>query len=236
MPSKANLVKKLDVLMDKMDSEQSMEKPNDKNADLKEVSSQKINLQNVEKEEDLYKVEEIEDKKSEELITNNEIEAQDLSKPEHETNVKAPFSLASFERFLAQKVMVILGGIFFVIASFIFIKYSIDNNLFTPAIRITGAIIFGLILFSLGMTFDSLKKLKELEKPEDSEKESLLHKIDRKIIQSLSMPPKLTGRIAQTCIGAGVVVEFFSVYGGYILYDFFGGKDNSFILRSLLLF
>ena len=234
MPSKANLVKKLDVLMEKIDLEQSMEKPNDKNSDLKEVSSQKINLQNVEKEEDLYKVEEIDDKKSEELITNNEIEEQDLYKPEHETNVKAPFSLASFERFLAQKVMVILGGIFFVIASFIFIKYSIDNNLFTPAIRITGAIIFGLILFSLGMTFDSLKKLKELEKPEDSEKESLLHKIDRKIIQSLSMPPKLTGRIAQTCIGAGVVVEFFSVYGGYILYDFFGGKDNSFICFALL--
>ena len=36
------------------------------------------------------------------------------------------------------------------------------------------------------------------------------------------MPTKLMKRIAQTCIVAGIVVEFFSVYGGYSLYGFFG--------------
>ncbi|WP_432633522.1 DUF2339 domain-containing protein [Brachyspira sp.] len=149
-------------------------------------------------------------------------QSPDLSEPKTNKNQKAPFDLASFERFLAQKVMIILGGIFFIIASFIFIKYSIDNNLFTPAIRITAAIIFGLILFSLGMTFDSLKNFKVAEEPEDSAEKSLFHKIERKIFQGFSMPTKFMKRIAQTCIGAGIVVEFFSVYGGYSLYGFFG--------------
>lgn len=99
-------------------------------------------------------------------------QSPDLPEPKSDKNQKAPFDLASFERFLAQKVMIILGGIFFVIASFIFIKYSIDNNLFTPAIRITAAIIFGLILFSLGMIFDSLKNFKVAEEPEDSAEKS----------------------------------------------------------------
>ncbi len=102
----------------------------------------------------------------------------------------------SFEQFLAQKAMIILGGIFFVLAAYFCIKYAIEHNFLTPQIRISGAMCFGALLFMIGL---------------------LLDRFDRFAQQSA-----MSARIAQTLIGVASVVEFFAIYGGYALYGFFG--------------
>lgn len=102
----------------------------------------------------------------------------------------------SFEQFLAQKAMIILGGIFFILAAYFCIKYAIEHNFLTPQIRIAGAMCFGALLFMIGF---------------------LLDRFDRFALQSA-----MSARIAQTLIGVASVVEFFAIYGGYALYGFFG--------------
>lgn len=102
----------------------------------------------------------------------------------------------SFEQFLAQKAMIILGGIFFVLAAYFCIKYAIEHNFLTPQIRIAGAMCFGALLFVIGFALD---------------------RFDRFAQQSA-----MSARIAQTLIGVASVVEFFAIYGGYALYGFLG--------------
>lgn len=74
------------------------------------------------------------------------------SAPSSHFDINLPTSF-SFERFFTQKAMVVLGGIFFVLAAFFCVIYSIENNLVTPEIRIAGAIIFGFCLFLCGVVF-----------------------------------------------------------------------------------
>lgn len=102
----------------------------------------------------------------------------------------------SFEQFLAQKAMIILGGIFFVLAAYFCIKYAIEHNFLTPQVRIAGAMCFGALLFMIGFALD---------------------RFDRFALRSA-----ISARIAQTLIGVASVVEFFAIYGGYALYCFFG--------------
>ncbi len=99
----------------------------------------------------------------------------------------------SFEQFLAQKAMSILGGIFFILAAYFCIKYAIEHNFLTPQIRIAGAMCFGALLFMIGF-----------------------------LLERFAQRNAMSARIAQTLIGVASVVEFFAIYGGYALYGFFG--------------
>lgn len=113
------------------------------------------------------------------------------------TNSTNPTNTAfSFEQFLTQKAMIILGGIFFVLAAYFCIKYAIEHNFLTPQVRIAGAMCFGALLFAIGFALD---------------------RFDRFAHRSA-----MSARIAQTLIGVASVVEFLAIYGGYALYGFFG--------------
>ncbi len=105
----------------------------------------------------------------------------------------------SFEQFLAQKAMIILGGIFFVLAAYFCVKYAIEHNFLTPQIRIAMAVGFGVALFALGLAFYGVR-----------------------FANALSLPSAMSARIAETLIGSASVVEFFAIYGGHALYGFFG--------------
>jgi len=53
-----------------------------------------------------------------------------------------------FERWVAGRLLVWLGGIALVLAAIFLIRYSIEMGLMTPAARMTGAGIFGLVLLA----------------------------------------------------------------------------------------
>ena len=151
------------------------------------------------------------------------------SRPKSAPKATKHINLSTIERFLAQKAMIILGGIFFVLAAYFCIKYSIEHNLITPQLRIAGACAFGVLLFALGFAFDSLKRADLGESnTQDSPKVSratnrpFFTRLAQKIVRILSLSPQMSARIAQTLIGTSIVVEFFSIYGGYALYEFFG--------------
>lgn len=134
-----------------------------------------------------------------------------------------------FEQIFTQKVMVLIAGIFFIFAAFFLVRYSIENAIMTPLARITLSFIFGLVL--IGASFvcaifahnnqdsyaiDSTAESKTKLSPVSANTKSFLAQLfSHTNAKTLSI-------IAQTCIGSGLVVEFFSFYGGYRLYGFFG--------------
>ena len=131
--------------------------------------------------------------------------AKDSSKPQstaHPSTQPTP----KFQRLLqtfTQNSLALLGGIFFILAAFFLVNYSINHSLITPQVRIGLSLAFGVLLLACGL----LSTLYQ-------------HTLARKI-QRLSIF-KQPSIIAQTCIGAGLVVEFLAVYGGYYFYRFFG--------------
>ena len=131
--------------------------------------------------------------------------AKDSSKPQstaHPSTQPTP----KFQRLLqtfTQNSLALLGGIFFILAAFFLVNYSINHSLITPQVRIGLSLAFGVLLLACGL----LSTLYQ-------------HTLARKL-QRLSIF-KQPSIIAQTCIGAGLVVEFLAVYGGYYFYRFFG--------------
>ena len=142
--------------------------------------------------------------------------AKDSSKPKstaHPSTQPTP----KFQRLLhtfTQNSLALLGGIFFILAAFFLINYSINHSLITPQVRIGLSLAFGVLLLACGI----LSTLYQ-------------HTLARKL-QRLSIF-KQPSIIAQTCIGAGLVVEFLAVYGGYYFYGFFG-STGAFALLALL--
>ncbi len=55
-----------------------------------------------------------------------------------------------FERLVAGKLLIWLGGIALVLAAIFLIRYSIEVGLITPAARMVGAGVFGLLLLAAG--------------------------------------------------------------------------------------
>ncbi|NDJ27452.1 DUF2339 domain-containing protein [Campylobacter sp. MIT 19-121] len=107
-----------------------------------------------------------------------------------------------FENFFTQKFLIIVAGLFLVLAGLFLIKYSIENSLITPLTRLILATFFGLLCVVFGLILH-FKKLK-------------IPKI--KIVQTnLSLN-------SQILISAGFVIEFLSVYAAFKLYDFIGFK------------
>ena len=142
--------------------------------------------------------------------------AKDSSKPKsaaHPSTQPTP----KFQRLLhtfTQNSLALLGGIFFILAAFFLINYSISHSLITPQVRIGLSLAFGVLLLACGI----LSTLYQ-------------HTLARKL-QRLSIF-KQPSIIAQTCIGTGLVVEFLAVYGGYYFYGFFG-STGAFALLALI--
>ena len=130
--------------------------------------------------------------------------AKDSSKPQstaHHSTQPTP----KFQRLLqtfTQNSLALLGGIFFILAAFFLVNYSINHSLITPQVRIGLSLAFGVLLLACGL----LSTLYQ-------------HTLARKLQRLSHKSPSI---IAQTCIGAGLVVEFLAVYGGYYFYRFFG--------------
>ncbi|WP_317371335.1 DUF2339 domain-containing protein [Helicobacter canis] len=130
--------------------------------------------------------------------------AKDSSKPQstaHPSTQPTP----KFQRLLqtfTQNSLALLGGIFFILAAFFLVNYSINHSLITPQVRIGLSLAFGVLLLACGL----LSTLYQ-------------HTLARKLQRLSHKSPSI---IAQTCIGAGLVVEFLAVYGGYYFYGFFG--------------
>lgn len=142
--------------------------------------------------------------------------AKNSSKPQstaHPSTQPTP----KFQRLLqtfTQNSLALLGGIFFILAAFFLVNYSINHSLITPQVRIGLSLAFGVLLLACGI----LSTLYQ-------------HTLARKL-QHLSIF-KQPSIIAQTCIGAGLVVEFLAVYGGYYFYRFFG-LTGAFALLALI--
>lgn len=179
-------------------------------------------------------------------------------------------SARSFEQIFTQKGMVFIAGIFFIFAAFFLIRYSIENALLTPQVRIALSMIFGALLLCFGFFCDAFGRY--VKSPALSQS-GIFARIGKRFgishaalestqsattqnaaaqtatIQSIDVTQtqttqatttQLTTRakpsafasflpsiqalstITQTCIGAGLVVIFFSFYGGFKLYGFFG--------------
>jgi len=93
-----------------------------------------------------------------------------------------------FERLVAGRLLVWLGGIALVLAAVFLIRYSIEVGLVTPAARMVGAALFGLALLAAG---------------EYAKRGRLL-----------ADDP----RVAQALVGAGVAVLYATAYGSHVLY------------------
>jgi uncharacterized membrane protein len=93
-----------------------------------------------------------------------------------------------FERLVAGRLLIWLGGIALVLAAIFLIRYSIEVGLVTPRARMIGAALFGLALLAAG---------------EYAKKGRLL-----------ADDP----RIAQSLVGAGVAVLYATAYGSHVLY------------------
>ncbi|WP_276891186.1 DUF2339 domain-containing protein [Helicobacter japonicus] len=130
-----------------------------------------------------------------------------------------------FEWLFTQRVMVFLAGIFFIFAAFFLIRYSLEHNLLTPVVRISLCICFGAILFTSGISLHfahhrsifyriytlALHNLKRITKAQPNVSTS-----------HFSMANLTLQTITQTLIGSSLVVLFFSFYGGFKIYGFFG--------------
>ena len=144
--------------------------------------------------------------------------AKDSSKPQstaHPSTQPTP----KFQRLLqtfTQNSLALLGGIFFILAAFFLVNYSINHSLITPQVRIGLSLAFGVLLLACGL----LSTLYQ-------------HTLARKLQRLSHKSPSI---IAQTCIGAGLVVEFLAVYGGYYFYRFFGLTGAFALLAFIAIF
>lgn len=144
--------------------------------------------------------------------------AKDSSKPQstaHPSTQPTP----KFQRLLqtfTQNSLALLGGIFFILAAFFLVNYSINHSLITPQVRIGLSLAFGVLLLACGL----LSTLYQ-------------HTLARKLQRLSHKSPSI---IAQTCIGAGLVVEFLAVYGGYYFYGFFGITGTFALLAFIAVF
>ncbi len=133
-----------------------------------------------------------------------------------------------FEWLFTQRVMVFLAGIFFIFAAFFLIRYSLEHNLLTPAVRISLCIGFGIILFVSGISLHYLQHhsifyriynlaLHHLRRIANIQPQPL-----NTSTSYFSLPHLTLQIIAQTLVGSSFVVLFFSFYGGFKIYGFFG--------------
>lgn len=93
-----------------------------------------------------------------------------------------------FERLVAGRLLIWLGGVALVLAAIFLIRFSIEIGLVTPAARMIGAAVFGFALLAAGEYARGGKLLAD------------------------------DPRIAQALVGAGIAVLYATAYGSHILY------------------
>lgn len=120
-----------------------------------------------------------------EVLGDSPVAEQDDKAPAEE-----PESLANlFERLVAGRMLVWIGGIAFAVAGVLLVRYSIERGWATPPVRMVMAAIFGFVLLAAG-------------------------EIERRRADS-----KLDPRAAQALVGAGILVLYATPYGAHVLYD-----------------
>ena len=102
-----------------------------------------------------------------------------------------------FERLVAGRLLIWIGGIALVVAGVYLIRYSIEIGLVTPELRMIAAALFGFLLLGAG-EYARAGKL-------------------------LSDDP----RVAQALVGAGLAVLYAAAYGSHILYGLIGTATAS---------
>jgi hypothetical protein len=108
-----------------------------------------------------------------------------------------------FERLVAGKLLIWLGGIALFLAAIFLIRYSIEMGLTTPRQRMIAAAIFGLALIGLG---EYAKR---------------------------GRPFAGDVRFAQTFVGAGVAILYATAYGSYSFYQLIDSPTASGVMLAI---
>ena len=108
-----------------------------------------------------------------------------------------------FERLVAGRLLIWLGGIALVVAAIYLIRYSIEIGLVTPQLRMLAAAAFGFLLLGLGEYARSGRLLSD------------------------------DPRIAQALVGAGLAVLYAATYGSHILHDLIGAGAASALMLAV---
>ena len=110
-----------------------------------------------------------------------------------------------FERFVAGRLLIWIGGISLAVAGAFLVRYSIEVGLVTPELRMIGAAAFGAALLALG----------------EGARASRLIADDP--------------RVSQALVGAGLAVLYATVYGSYLLFGFLGATAASALMVAITL-
>lgn len=108
-----------------------------------------------------------------------------------------------FEKFVGGRLLIWVGGIALAVAGIFLIRYSIEIGLVTPALRMIGAAIFGLLLLGAGEYARRGRFLAD------------------------------DPRIAQALVGAGLAVLYATAYGSYLLYGLIGAGTASALMLAI---
>ncbi|MEA3031737.1 MAG: hypothetical protein QOG13_3062 [Sphingomonadales bacterium] len=102
-----------------------------------------------------------------------------------------------FERLVAGRLLIWLGGIALVLAAVFLIRHSIEIGLMTPSARMMGAAVLGLLCIGAGEYARAGRLFSE------------------------------DPRIAQTFVGAGLAILYATAYGSHALYDLLDDAETS---------
>ncbi|MGZ8312073.1 MAG: DUF2339 domain-containing protein, partial [Allosphingosinicella sp.] len=108
-----------------------------------------------------------------------------------------------FERLVAGRLLIWLGGIALVVAAIYLIRYSIEIGLVTPELRMIAAALFGFVLLGLGEYARSGRLLSD------------------------------DPRIAQALVGAGLAILYATTYGSHILHGLIGAATTSALMLAV---
>ena len=123
----------------------------------------------------------------------------------------------ALEEEVSSKWMFWVGGIAFALGGGFMVKYSIDNNLISPAVRIIMGFIIGMVM-AIGGEYIRQKRLNA---PKD--KPSALE-------DKLSKTPDY---LPSAVSAAGLLTAFAAIYSAYIIYDFISPIVTLVILTAL---
>ena len=119
------------------------------------------------------------------------------SEPAAATNVEPPKPQQSLESMIGARWPVWVGGLALALGGIFMVKYSIEQGLISPAVRLTMASLFGLVLLALG------EWVRRRQSP-----------LDLPALKHALVPGALTA--------AGSVTLFGAIYAAYGFYDYFG--------------
>ncbi|HEY0013508.1 MAG TPA: DUF2339 domain-containing protein [Allosphingosinicella sp.] len=127
-------------------------------------------------------------------------EPEEEEEQEQEQEQESESLSAMFERLVAGRLLIWVGGAAMIGAGFFLIKYSIEVGLLTPQARMIGAAIFGLALVAAGEYAGKIPRLSD------------------------------DPRVAQALTGAGIVILYAVPYGSHVLYGLIDSRTAAAIM------